>query len=138
MYYGGLVSGNQKLNLQDLIAKGTLEREIQSMKVRNLPPHLHYFLEKMMANDREIRYESADELIEDIERTVEGNKNLAFNPQGGGDGDPLEEIDELFGAQSASQESSVRKSKTSSNLRVSRKAVRSRLTKRNRKPKKRR
>ncbi len=118
------------VNLQELIAKGTLEREIKSIKVRNLSPHIHYFLEKMMANDREIRYESADELIEDIEITVLGNKELAFDPRARQAGDPLDEIHELFGNQYESSSSSAAERKTRSSQRVSRRQTRSRIMKR--------
>ncbi|MBI4617176.1 MAG: serine/threonine protein kinase [Planctomycetes bacterium] len=68
----------------------------QKVKTRNISRHLHYFLEKMMAKEREIRYENPGELIEDIERTVEGNKSLQFNPYGDTGSPHLAELAEVF------------------------------------------
>ncbi|MCB9833278.1 MAG: serine/threonine protein kinase [Planctomycetes bacterium] len=49
-------------------------------KMGRLSPHLHYFIQKMMARDREIRYQSPAELIEDIEEQIRGKKSLTVNP----------------------------------------------------------
>jgi len=38
-----------------------------AMKSGRVSPLAHYFLEKMMAKDREVRYASAGALIEDLE-----------------------------------------------------------------------
>ena len=38
-----------------------------AMKGGRVSPLAHYFLEKMMAKDREVRYASAGDLIEDLE-----------------------------------------------------------------------
>lgn len=38
-----------------------------AMKSGKVSPMVHYFLEKMMAKDRDVRYSSARELIDDLE-----------------------------------------------------------------------
>lgn len=45
-----------------------------------ISPHMHYFIEKMMAKERELRYQSPVELIDDIENTIQGKKTLTFRP----------------------------------------------------------
>jgi serine/threonine-protein kinase len=47
---------------------------------RGISPHMHYFIEKMMVKDREIRYQSPAELIKDIEDKIKGKKTLFFRP----------------------------------------------------------
>jgi eukaryotic-like serine/threonine-protein kinase len=42
-----------------------------SMKSGKVSPMVHYFLEKMMAKDRDVRYASANELIDDLEAHLE-------------------------------------------------------------------
>ena len=48
------------------------------LKSRGLSHHLHYFIEKMMAKDLEARYQSWDELIEDVRGQIEGRDSLDF------------------------------------------------------------
>ena len=43
-----------------------------AMKGREVSPRLHYFIEKMMAKDREVRYSTPGELVEDIQSHLEG------------------------------------------------------------------
>lgn len=52
-----------------------------ALKGRKISPHLHYFIEKMMAKEREIRYQNPQELIADIETQIQGRKSLEFDPQ---------------------------------------------------------
>ena len=54
------------------------------LKARNISPHVHYFIQKMMAMDREIRYQSPQELIEDIREQIQGARSLRVQP--GADG----------------------------------------------------
>ena len=51
------------------------------LKTRGLSHHLHYFIEKMMAKDVEARYQSWDELIEDVKAQIEGRESLDFESQ---------------------------------------------------------
>jgi serine/threonine protein kinase len=48
------------------------------LKSRGLSPHVHYFIEKMMAKDADVRYQSWDELITDIREQLEGRESLDF------------------------------------------------------------
>jgi len=49
------------------------------LKGRGLSPHLHYFVEKMMAKDADVRYQDFGELIEDIRDNLEGRKSLDYS-----------------------------------------------------------
>lgn len=48
------------------------------LKGRGLSPHLHYFIEKMMAKDADVRYQSWEELIKDIREQLEGRESLDY------------------------------------------------------------
>jgi serine/threonine-protein kinase len=48
------------------------------LKSRGFSPHLHYFIEKMMAKEAEVRYQSWSELIDDIRAQIEGRERLDF------------------------------------------------------------
>jgi len=48
------------------------------LKGRGFTPHLNYFIEKMMAKEKEHRYQSWSELIEDIAGQIEGAEDLDF------------------------------------------------------------
>ena len=52
-----------------------------ALKSRGVSPHLHYFIQKMMAKEREIRYSTPQDLIADIERTMAGKRTLEFRPR---------------------------------------------------------
>jgi serine/threonine-protein kinase len=67
---------------EEIMAKQILE-SLSSPALKNrgkISPHMHYFIEKMMAKEREIRYQSPLELIEDIENTIRGKKTLTYRP----------------------------------------------------------
>ena len=51
------------------------------LKSRGLSPHLHYFIEKMMAKDAADRHQSWQELIEDVRAQIEGREQLDFEKQ---------------------------------------------------------
>jgi len=57
------------------------------LKSRGLSPHLHYFIEKMMAKDAEVRYQSWEELVGDIREQLIGRESLDYasdrRPYGG-------------------------------------------------------
>ncbi|MFT7667340.1 MAG: serine/threonine protein kinase [Planctomycetota bacterium] len=48
------------------------------LKGRKLSPHLHYFIEKMMAKDKGVRYQSWEELVEDIQSQLKGRETLDY------------------------------------------------------------
>lgn len=52
------------------------------LKGRGLSHHVHYFIEKMMAKDKEVRYQSWAELIEDVGAQIAGRDSLDFKKQG--------------------------------------------------------
>ncbi|MDP6520420.1 MAG: serine/threonine-protein kinase [Planctomycetota bacterium] len=51
------------------------------LKGRGLSPHLHYFIEKMMAKDAEVRHQSWKQLIEDIRQQLAGRESLDYEGQ---------------------------------------------------------
>ncbi|HET6204321.1 MAG TPA: serine/threonine-protein kinase [Planctomycetota bacterium] len=57
-----------------------------ALKGRRISPHVHYFIEKMMAKEREIRYQSPADLIADIEVQIAGRKSLDFETAKGDGG----------------------------------------------------
>ena len=75
----------------DVMAKQVLE-ELSSDKTKSgaISQQMQYFLEKMMAKEREIRYQSPAEVIEDIETVVQGNRALQFRPEQAGMGGGFE------------------------------------------------
>jgi serine/threonine-protein kinase len=84
---------NQEVLAAQILA--SLSSEV--LKSRKISPHLHYFIEKMMAKEREVRYQTPDELIADIEEQIRGKKTAEFRP-GASSGDagllqkPFEEL----------------------------------------------
>ncbi len=66
-------------NEQEIMGRRFFE-SLSSSALSHLSPHMHYFLQKMMATDKEIRYQSPEELIEDIEEQISGKKTLNRNP----------------------------------------------------------
>jgi serine/threonine protein kinase len=48
------------------------------LKGRKLSHYLHYFIEKMMAKDLAVRYQSWDELMEDIQGQINGKESLDY------------------------------------------------------------
>ncbi len=48
------------------------------LKGRGISPHLHYFIEKMVAKDADHRYQCWSELIEDIRGQIAGRESLDF------------------------------------------------------------
>lgn len=56
------------------------------LKGRGHSPYLHYFIEKMMSKDADLRYQSWDELVTDVGEQVRGRDSLDFK-RGLGSGD---------------------------------------------------
>jgi serine/threonine protein kinase len=64
---------------EELVQKAVLEGlSAEATKGGQISAHMHYFIEKMMAKDRDVRYQSPQELMADIERQIEGKKSLDF------------------------------------------------------------
>jgi serine/threonine-protein kinase len=51
----------------EVMAKQVQEGLSQAVKQHGVPKHIHYFIEKMMAKDRELRFQSPGELIDEFE-----------------------------------------------------------------------
>ena len=49
------------------------------LKGRKLSPHLHYFIEKMMAKEIDVRYQGFEQLIEAVKGQLEGYERLDFS-----------------------------------------------------------
>jgi serine/threonine-protein kinase len=80
----------------DVMAKQVLA-ELYSPRVKEkLTRHMHYFIEKMMAKEKDIRYQSSREVIEDIEAQIEGFRSLQFR-RSGPPPDPVERLQALVG-----------------------------------------
>jgi serine/threonine-protein kinase len=61
----------------DILRKQVLESlSSERIRSRKLSTHLHYFIEKMMAKEREIRYQTPAELIADMEAQLTGRAAL--------------------------------------------------------------
>ena len=56
------------------------DEALSSPKLSQVSPHVHYFIQKMMAKEKDIRYQSPDELILDIEESIRGKNSLDVNP----------------------------------------------------------
>ncbi|MDQ7780382.1 MAG: serine/threonine-protein kinase, partial [Planctomycetota bacterium] len=67
---------------QEIMAKQVLESlDSAEVKSRKISKHMHYFIERMMSKDKDFRYQSPHEMVEDIETQMEGWRTLQFNPE---------------------------------------------------------
>jgi serine/threonine-protein kinase len=48
------------------------------LKGRGFSPHLSYFIEKMMAKEADVRYQSWSELLQDVREQLQGREKLDF------------------------------------------------------------
>jgi eukaryotic-like serine/threonine-protein kinase len=53
----------------------------QHLKGGKISVHMHYFIEKMMSKDRDYRYQSAREVVDDITEMLEGVADLQYRPE---------------------------------------------------------
>jgi serine/threonine-protein kinase len=67
----------------EVIAKHVLE-SLNSAEVKNrgLSPLMLYFIERMMAKEKELRYSNPAELIEDLQAQIKGFESLFYKPEG--------------------------------------------------------
>ena len=67
----------------EVMAKQVMEALNSSeIKNRRLSKHMHYFIERMMSKDKDLRYATPRELVEDITQQIEGFKSLSYHPDG--------------------------------------------------------
>jgi serine/threonine protein kinase len=65
----------------EVMAKQVLEALNSSeIKNRRISRHMHYFIERMMSKDKNLRYATPKELIDDINEQIEGFRSLEFRP----------------------------------------------------------
>ena len=67
-------------NMEVMAAQVLQELQASETKGGKISKMMHYFLEKLMAKDKEIRYQTPAEAIEDMKSQWEGMKSLEFNP----------------------------------------------------------
>ena len=64
----------------EVMAKQVMEGLNQhSLKGGKISVHMHYFIEKMMSKERDFRYQTAREVVEDITEVLEGAADLQYN-----------------------------------------------------------
>lgn len=65
----------------EVMAKQVME-SLQFNKVKGvkISVQMHYFIEKMMSKDRDFRYQSARDVVDDIMEVVEGAADLQYDP----------------------------------------------------------
>ena len=74
----------------ELVQKAVLEGlSAAATKGGRISAHMHYFIEKMMAKDRDIRYQSPQELMADIEDQISGKRTLEVEPTAGDEAEAL-------------------------------------------------
>ncbi|HLF92503.1 MAG TPA: serine/threonine-protein kinase, partial [Planctomycetota bacterium] len=67
----------------EVMAKQVMEALNSSgIKNRRLSKHMHYFIERMMSKDKDLRFSTPRELVEDITQQIEGFKSLEYHPEG--------------------------------------------------------
>ncbi|NUN50374.1 MAG: serine/threonine protein kinase [Candidatus Brocadiae bacterium] len=67
-------------NMEVMAAQVLQDLQTSETKSGKISRHMHFFLEKLMAKDKEIRYQTPREAIEDMRGQWEGMKSLQFNP----------------------------------------------------------
>jgi serine/threonine-protein kinase len=67
----------------EVMAKQVMEALNSSeIKNRRLSKHMHYFIERMMSKDKDLRYATPRELVDDIREQIEGFRSLEYRPDG--------------------------------------------------------
>ena len=65
------------------MAKQVLEAlSSTTLKGGKISKHMHYFIERMMSKDKDLRYSTPHELVEDITEQIKGFKSLEYHPEG--------------------------------------------------------
>ncbi len=77
----------------EVMAKQVMESlDAALLKGGKISMHMHYFIEKMMAKDRSIRYQSAQSIVDDIEEVLGGVKDLQYIPEDHQESDPFKAL----------------------------------------------
>ena len=65
----------------EVMAKQVMEGLNQhSLKGGKISVHMHYFIEKMMSKERDFRYQTAQEVVDDVTEVLEGAADLHYKP----------------------------------------------------------
>ncbi|HYE99572.1 MAG TPA: protein kinase [Planctomycetota bacterium] len=67
----------------EVMAKQVMEALNGNMKNQGVSKHMHYFIERMMSKDKDLRYSTPRELIDDVNEQIEGFKSLVYKPEEG-------------------------------------------------------
>lgn len=72
----------------EVMAKQVMEALSSSgMKNKRISKHMHYFIERMMSKDKDLRYSTPHELVDDINEQIEGFRSLEYRPEDDADQD---------------------------------------------------
>jgi serine/threonine protein kinase len=83
----------------EVMAKQVMESlDAHRLKGGRISMHMHYFIEKMMAKDREVRYQSAQEVVDDIEEVLQGAADLIYDPSNETLADPFTALSQRVSA----------------------------------------
>jgi serine/threonine-protein kinase len=68
----------------EVMAKQVMEALSSSgMKNKRISKHMHYFIERMMSKDKDLRYSTPHELVDDINEQIDGFRSLEYRPDEG-------------------------------------------------------
>ena len=66
----------------EVMAKQVMEAlSSTEIKNRRISKHMHYFIERMMSKDKDLRYATPKEMVEDITEQIEGFRSLEYHPE---------------------------------------------------------
>jgi serine/threonine protein kinase len=70
----------------EVMAKQVMEAlSSAGMKNKRISKHMHYFIERMMSKDKDLRYSTPRELVDDINEQIDGFRSLEYRPEEGGE-----------------------------------------------------
>jgi serine/threonine-protein kinase len=65
----------------EVMAKQVMEALSSSgMKNKRISKHMHYFIERMMSKDKDLRYTTPRELVDDVNEQIDGFRSLEYHP----------------------------------------------------------
>jgi serine/threonine protein kinase len=65
----------------EVMAKQVMEAlSSAGMKNKRISKHMHYFIERMMSKDKDLRYSTPRELVDDINEQIDGFRSLEYRP----------------------------------------------------------
>jgi eukaryotic-like serine/threonine-protein kinase len=68
----------------EVMAKQVMEAlSSAGMKNKRISKHMHYFIERMMSKDKNLRYSTPHELVDDVNEQIDGFRSLEYRPQEG-------------------------------------------------------